>query len=111
MFGWFRKRKSTPATDEERVRAVSGAGVYRDHEGRVAYNMLDPMMQQFLGRCVGAIKKAGIHAKGSGQFSVLLGDEQQYELILDPFWARFAESQDVSVFDDIVAAARESAGG
>jgi len=54
-------------------------------DGEVVLNILTPHMQQFLGRCVGAIKKAGIKAKGSGQFSVLLNDGQ-HEIHLTRFY-------------------------
>src|SRR5262245_35701115 len=58
------------------LRAVPGAGVFASRDGKVLYNLLTPHMQQFLGRCVSAVKKAGIKAKGTGQFSILLGDSR-----------------------------------
>ncbi|SRR6266542_764810 len=108
MFGWFKKRKPP---EMGRLRPVPGAGVYQSAEGRVVYNMLDPWMQQFMGRCVGAVKKAGIRAKGTGQFSILLGDDQRAELQLDAYWSEFAASHDAAVFDRVAAAARAKLGG
>jgi hypothetical protein len=64
-----------------------------------------------MGRCVGAVKKAGIRAKGTGQFSILLGDDQRAELQLDEFWSEFAESQDAAVFERVAAAARAKVAG
>jgi len=89
------------------LRPVPGAGVYSDHSGKVVYNMLDPWMGKFMGRCVGAIKKSGIPAKGTGQFSVLLGENQQAELRLDHFWGRFQKSQDESIFEEVARAASD----
>ena len=103
MFGWFKKRKP-PESDG--LRAVPGAGVYQSSEGRVVYSMLNPSMKQFMGRCVGAVKKAGIRAKGTGQFSILLGDDQRAELALNEFWREFATSNEDAVFDRVAAAAR-----
>lgn len=107
MFNWFKKRKS-PESDG--LRAVPGAGVYQTAEGRVIYNMLDPWMKQFMGRCIGAVKKAGIRATGTGEFSILLGDDQRLELQLDEFWNEFANSHDDTVFDRVTAAARAKVG-
>ena len=70
--------------------------------GQVVYNMLTPHMQQFMGRCVSAIKRGGIAAKGTGQFSVLVG-EQRTELRLDQF---YQPSDDPSVVEQVVAEAR-----
>ena len=89
------------------LRAVPGAGVYADKTGKVVYNMLDPIMGQFMGRCVGAVKKTGIKAKGSGHFSILLGEEQTRELVLDEFWAKFQDSQDGTIFNEVAEAARK----
>jgi hypothetical protein len=88
----------------EKLRPVAGAAVM-SHEGKVIYNLLTPHMQQFLGRCVGAIKKAGIKAKGSGQFSVVLGDLQT-ELRLDEF---YKPTDDPAIVDAVVARAKELA--
>jgi hypothetical protein len=91
--------------DEEpgkNLRAVPGAAAV-SHEGKVIYNLLTPHMQQFLGRCVGAIKKAGITAKGTGQFSVVIGDLQK-ELRLDEF---YKPSDDPANVDAVVAKAKE----
>ena len=106
MFGWFTKKNRGDAPRE-----VPGAGVYRNTSGQVIYNLLDPFMQQFLGRCVGAVKKAGIRAKGTGSFSIVLGDHQRAELQLDQFWREFCNSQDASVFVRVVDAARKKLGG
>ena len=91
---------------EQYLRAVPGATAYADKRGKVVYNMLDPWMQQFMGRCIGALKKAGMSAKGTGQFSILLGDEQSIELRLDDFWEEFRKTQDEAVFSRVVEAAR-----
>ena len=112
MFGWFKKKHpDKPQTPDNSLRAVPGAGVYRDNSGQVMYNLLDPVMQQFLGRCVGAIKKAGIRAKGTGSFSILLGDEQEAELQLDQFWSEYCGSQDAGIFGRVAEAAKRAAGG
>jgi hypothetical protein len=84
------------------LRAVPGAAAV-SHEGKVIYNLLTPHMQQFLGRCVGAIKKAGIKAKGTGQFSVAIGDLQK-ELRLDDYYKPF---DDPAIVDAVVARAKE----
>lgn len=46
---------------------------------------MTPAMQQFMGRCIGAIKNEGIAAKGSARFCILLGDDER-ELPLDDFY-------------------------
>jgi hypothetical protein len=109
MFGW-RKKKGPGDTGKSReaLRTVPGAGVYRDRSGQVMYNLLDPWMQQFLGRCVGALKKAGIRAKGTGSFSVQLGDGQGAELQLDPFWSEFCQAQDPNIIARVVEAAQKA---
>jgi hypothetical protein len=100
---WLRKlfgggsEKPTPG-----LRAVPGAMVARSQDGRVAYNMLTPHMQQFMGRCVRAIKRAGIAAKGTGQFSVLLG-QQRTELRLEQF---YQPSDDPAAIEQVVTEAR-----
>jgi hypothetical protein len=112
MFGWFKKKTpDKPHAPDTPLRPVPGAGVYRDNSGQVMYNLLDPVMQQFLGRCVGAIKKAGVRAKGTGSFSVLLGEDQKAELQLDQYWKEFCESQDPSVFGRVAEAAKQAVGG
>ena len=68
--------------------------------------MLDPMMAQFMGRCIGAIKKTGIKAKGTQNFSILLGDDSDKELQLDEFWKRFQESQDEAILDAVAELVR-----
>jgi hypothetical protein len=112
MFGWFKKKNSDKThAPSGSLRLVPGAGVFRDNSGQVMYNLLDPVMQQFLGRCVGAIKKAGVRAKGTGSFSVLLGEEQKAELQLDPFWKQYCESQDTGIFARVAEAAKQAASG
>jgi hypothetical protein len=73
----FRKKKG--------LDAVPGALV-TSYDGEVIYNMLTPHMQQFLGRCIGAMKKEGIKAKGTGQFSILLGENTQAEIKLSDYY-------------------------
>jgi hypothetical protein len=112
MFGWFKKKSSEQLqVPANALRPVLGGGVYRDGNGQVIYNMLDPAMQQFLGRCVGAIKKAGMKGKGTGSFSVLLGENEKAELQLDPFWKEFCNSQSIDVFTRVTAAAKQAIGG
>jgi hypothetical protein len=112
MFDWLkRKLPDEPNAPDSGMRPVSGAGIYRDRDGQVNYNLLDPIMQQFLGRCIGAIKKAGIRAKGTGSFSILLGEHQKAELQLDQFWKEFCDSRDPEVFDRVAEAAKEAVGG
>jgi len=91
---------------DEGLRPVPGASVFADSKGEVLYNMLDPTMGQFMGQCIGAAKRSGIKAKGSGQFSILLGDDGGQELALDRFWDRFQESHDQTVFDSVAELAR-----
>jgi hypothetical protein len=106
LLDWLRGRGKQKDAESGKpgLRAVHGASV-ASKQGQVVYNMLDPWMQQFMGRCVGAIKKAGLSAKGTGQFSVKVGDTQA-ELRLDEFWADFSKSQDAAVFERVVAAAK-----
>jgi len=91
------------------LRAVPGAGVY-SLDGKVGYNMLDPFMQKFMGRCIGAVKKSGVSAGGTGQFSISINDGAQ-ELILDEFWSRVCEKSDTesTVIEDVVEAAKRLA--
>jgi hypothetical protein len=103
MIGWLRRLLGRDAT--EGIRAVPGAFVAKQN-GRVVYNMLDPTMQQFMGRCVGVVKRAGIRAKGTPQFSVLVGEAGR-EILLDEFWARYAANGDEAVFADVVKAAQK----
>ncbi len=72
------------------LKVVPGAAAVT-HEGKVIYNLLTPHMQQFMGRCIGAIKKTGIKAQGTGQFSILLVDKQ-VELPLEPFYTSNSRS-------------------
>jgi hypothetical protein len=88
------------------LRPVPGALVASDRAtGQVVYNLLTPHMQQFMGRCVSAIKRAGVVAKGTGQFSILLG-EQRSELRLDKF---YQPSDDPGLIEQVVAEARKIA--
>ena len=63
------------------LRAPPGANS-RTIDGKIVDTRLTPDRQQFMGRCIGAIKKSGIPAQGTGQFSILVGDSQA-ELRLD----------------------------
>jgi len=78
----FRERKPK---DPAGLQAVPGAASF-SHGDEVVYNILTPHMQQFLGRCIGALKKEGITAKGTGQFSIVLGDAGTEELHLQHFY-------------------------
>jgi hypothetical protein len=90
------------------LRPVPGALVASDRAtGQVVYNLLTPHMQQFMGRCVSAIKRAGIVAKGTGQFSILVG-EQRSELRLDQF---YQPSDDPALVEQVVAQARRITNG
>lgn len=105
LFGWLRGRgKKMDVEGKPGLRAVPNA-IVASKQGQVVHNMLDPWMQQFMGRCVGAIKKAGLRAKGTGQFSVKVG-EAQAELRLDQFWAEYSKSQDSAIFERVVATAK-----
>jgi hypothetical protein len=99
---WFRKIFGSEKQADSGLRGVPGALNARNADGRVVYNMLTPHMQQFMGRCVSAIKKNGITAKGTGQFSILLG-EQSIELRLDQF---YQPSDDPSIIEQVVSEAR-----
>ena len=89
---------------KKNLRAVPGATAYST-EGKVAYNLLTPHMQQFMGRCIGAIKKAGIAARGTGQFSIVVGDHQS-EIVLDRF---YQQDDDPITIDRVVAEAKATA--
>lgn len=86
----------------QKLRPVHGAATF-SHEGNVVYNLLTPHMQQFMGRCISAIKKAGITAKGTGNFSILL-KETQAELPLDRF---YQPVDDPAIIDAVVLAAKQ----
>ncbi len=88
-------------TEQKDLRAVPGATAY-SVGGKVSYNLLTPHMQQFMGRCIGAIKKAGIAARGTGQFSIVVGDHQT-ELMLDRF---YQPDDDPAAIDGVVAEAK-----
>ncbi|HLX60456.1 MAG TPA: hypothetical protein VKX17_04150 [Planctomycetota bacterium] len=105
MFDWLKS-----LFKKEGPREVPGAAVFKNNDGRVVYNMLDPWMQKFMGQCVGAVKKSGIRAKGTGQFSILLGNEQRAELRLDKFWSEYSKNQDPAIFDQVAAHARQLTG-
>ena len=89
------------STGQKRLRAVPGAMAY-SVGGKVAYNLLTPHMQQFMGRCIGAIKKTGIAARGTGQFSIVVGDHER-ELMLDGF---YQPSDDPGAIERVVAEAK-----
>jgi hypothetical protein len=72
--------------------------------------MLDPWMQKFMGQCVGALKKEGIRAQGTGQFSIRLGEDGKKEVRLDAFWSRYSKSQSASEFAAVVAEAKRILG-
>ena len=106
MLQWIRNLfRGQPAQHDE-FRPVPGAMVVKQGN-RVVYNMLDPTMQKFMGQCVGAVKKASIRAKGTAQFSILLGEEA-VELNLDAFWKEYAHSGDAVVFQKVVDAAKDT---
>jgi hypothetical protein len=88
------------------LRKVPGALSVSDASGGVVYNMLDPWMQKFMGQCVSALKNAGIKAKGTGSFSIRIGEDGKKELPLDSFWSRYAESQNAGEFDAVVSEAK-----
>jgi hypothetical protein len=106
VFQWIRNLFHSQPTRPDDLRPVPGALVARQGN-RVIYNMLDPTMKKFMGQCIGAIKKANIRAKGTGQFSILLG-ENAVELVLDDFWKEYAGSGDAAVFQKVVEAAKDT---
>lgn len=107
---WDEAMKLLEESDDG-LRAVPGASAYEDESGKVIYNMLDPMMGEFMGRCIGAVKKSGITAKGTGQFSILLGENQDSELSLDQFWTQFQKSQDQGIFGEVAEVAQGMVNG
>lgn len=60
---------------------------------------------------LGAVKKAGMKARGTGQFSISLEDGT-HELLLDDFYARLCDdpSTESAVMEDVVTAARRLCG-
>lgn len=83
MIPWLKQLLASPREQKPKpVRSVPGALVVSGNGGEVIYNLLTPHMQQFMGRCVGALKKAGISARGTAQFSLLVGERGE-ELMLD----------------------------
>jgi hypothetical protein len=98
-----RRDQQTPPPPAWGLRAVPGALVSQDkHTGQVVYNLLTPHMEQFMGRCIGAIKRTGVAAKGTGQFSVLVGD-REFEIHLSEF---YQPSDDPALVEQVVAEAR-----
>jgi hypothetical protein len=104
IFGPGKHRTSSDASGKG-LRPVKGAASFT-HDGEVIYNLLTPHMQQFMGRCIGAVKKAGIRARGTGQLSILLGEEE-LELSLEPF---YQPSDDPSLVERVVEKARDLTG-
>lgn len=94
---------SPPPSESSELRSVPGALVVRSQGGQVIYNLLTPHMQQFMGRCVGALKKNGVRARGTAQFSILLG-ETSVEFPLDRY---YQPTDDPAQVEEVVAAARE----
>lgn len=92
----------------EPVRPVPGAYVI-SYEGRVVGNMLSQPMQQFLGRCIAAVKRANVAAKGTNEFAVYLSDAN-VKLPLDKYWKAYLEDENVEVFQQVVAEARRLVG-
>ena len=105
LFGQKKSTENKTQSTKSGLRAVPGAGAY-SKDGKVIYNMLDPEMGQFMGRCVGAVKKAGIKAKGTGQFSISLNDGKA-ELNLDQFYSDYCNQtkQLSEIFDEVVKTA------
>ena len=71
------------------LRAVPEAIVFRDDFGEVTLNIIQYEAQLFMNMFIGVIKKHGMPAKGTAQFSVLLGEGLKWELFLDDIWANF----------------------
>src|SRR5262249_32111904 len=85
-----------------------GALVYQNqHTSQVAYNLLTPHMQQFMGRCIGAIKKTGVSVKGTAQFSVLINPKEK-EIHLSQY---YQPDNDPAHVERVVAAAKGLLGG
>jgi hypothetical protein len=99
MIEWLKSLFGSPKGS---LRGVPGALTARTADGQVIYNMLTPHMQQFMRRCINAIKRDGIAAKGTGQFSVLIG-ERKAELQLDQY---FQPIDDPTIVERVVAAAK-----
>ena len=103
MMNWFRRLFGASEQPVSGLRPVPGALVATDKRtGQVIYNMLTPHMKQFMGRCIGAIKRDGIAATGTGQFSVLVG-ERRTELRLDLY---YEPRNDAMLVEQVVAEAR-----
>jgi hypothetical protein len=73
-----------PATED--LRAVPDVLVARS-DGKVVYNLIDPLRQKFVGRCVAALRAAGILVEVSADFSVVIG-EGKLRIPLDEYWDR-----------------------
>ena len=103
LFGNNEQSSQPPAQQRPPLQAVLGAMSFSTSDGAVLYNLLTPHMQQFMGRCVSAIKKTGIAAKGTGQFSILVG-ERRAELRLDKF---YRPEDDPKLIEGVVDAAKQ----
>lgn len=103
---WLKKIFGTSREESAELREVPGAMAVRTSDKKVAYNMLTPHMQQFMGRCVSAIKRIGLRAKGTGQFSILVGAEEK-EIRLEEF---YQPSDDPALVDRVLEEARKISG-
>jgi len=103
LFGRRQQPSGPHSQQRPPLRAVPGALSYATRDGGVLYNLLTPHMQQFMGRCVSAIKKTGIAAKGTGQFSILVGDRNA-ELRLDKF---YQPEDNPKLIEDVLHAAQK----
>jgi hypothetical protein len=52
------------------------------------------------------LQRVAVGSEGTGQFSIRLGEDGKKELHLDPFWSRYAKSQDVAEFQAVTAEAK-----
>jgi len=103
LFGRSKAVSTGASTQKPSLRAVRGALVASDQGGSVLYNLLTPHMQQFMGKCVGAIKKTGVAAKGTGQFSILVGEHKR-DLRLEAF---YKPTDDPQLVELVVQAAQK----
>jgi hypothetical protein len=87
---------------QKHLAPIEGALVWTS-EGQVVYNLLTPHMQQFMGRCIAETKKAGIQAKGTGQFSMIVGGSA--EVMLSEF---YQPDDDPRIIEQVVNAARKA---
>ena len=81
------------------LRAVPGAIVFRNDLGQVTSNIIEYKAQLFMRMFIGVIKKQGMIAKGSGQFTVLLGEGFKWELFLDDIWENYQANMDPDYLD------------